>query len=93
MMSFLNPLFDCELLTNAFNTSSLRWTDAQKTAVAGFKDCGYCVSNGTRYPNLRAKNCNAASVPAALVYDPSDQPAWRALHLPGQHGERLRHRS
>ena len=70
MMSFLNPLFDCELLVNAINTSSLTWTNAQKTAVSGFKDFGYCVSNGTRYPNLRPKNCNATSVPPALVYDP-----------------------
>ena len=74
MMSFLNPLFDCELLVNAINTSSLTWTNAQKTAVSGFKDFGYCVSNGTRYPNLRAKNCNATSVPAALVYDPVTNP-------------------
>jgi hypothetical protein len=74
MMSFLNPLFDCELLVNAINTSSLPWTNAQKTAVSGFKDFGYCVSNGTRYPNLRAKNCNATSVPAALVYDPVTNP-------------------
>jgi Tannase-like family of unknown function (DUF6351) len=75
MMSFLNPLFDCELLVNAINTSSLTWTNAQKTAVSGFKDFGYCVSNGTRYPNLRAKNCNATSVPAALVYDPVTNPS------------------
>ena len=74
MMSFLNPLFDCELLVNAINTSSLPWTNAQKTAVSGFKDFGYCVSNGTRYPNLRAKNCNAASIPPALVYDPVTNP-------------------
>jgi hypothetical protein len=74
MMSFLNPLFDCELLVNAINTSSLPWTNAQKTAVSGFKDFGYCVSNGTRYPNLRPKNCNATSVPPALVYDPVTNP-------------------
>jgi hypothetical protein len=74
MMSFLNPLFDCELLSNAFNTSSLTWTNAQKTAIAGFKDFGYCVSNGTRYPNLRANNCNATSIPPALVYNPVTNP-------------------
>ena len=74
MMSFLNPLFDCELLVSAINTSSLPWTNAQKTAVSGFKDFGYCVSNGTKYPNLRAKNCNATSIPPALVYDPITNP-------------------
>ena len=74
MMSFLNPLFDCELLVNAINTSSLTWTNAQKTAVSGFKDFGYCINNGTRYPNLRPKNCSAVSVPPALVYDPVTNP-------------------
>jgi hypothetical protein len=69
-MSFLNPLFDCELLVSAVNRSPLTWTQAQKTAVSGFQDFGYCVSNGTRYPNLRPTNCSAVSVPAALVYNP-----------------------
>jgi hypothetical protein len=73
-MSFLNPLFDCELLVHAISTSGLSWTPAQKTAVAGMQDFGYCVSNGTRYPNLRAKNCNATSIPPSLVYDPVTNP-------------------
>jgi hypothetical protein len=73
-MSFLNPLFDCELLVHAIGNSALTWTQAQKTAVAGMQDFGYCVSNGTRYPNLRANNCNATSVPAALVYNPVTNP-------------------
>src|SRR4029078_4329239 len=51
------------------------WTQAQKTAVAGMQDFGYCVSNGTRYPNLRANNCNTTSVPVALVYNPVSNPA------------------
>jgi len=73
-MSFLNPLFDCELLVHAIGNSSLTWTQAQKTAVAGMQDFGYCVSNGTRYPNLRANNCNTTSIPAALVYNPITNP-------------------
>jgi hypothetical protein len=73
-VSFLNPLFDCELLVHAIGNSSLTWTQAQKTAVAGMQDFGYCVSNGTRYPNLRANNCNATSVPASLVYNPVTNP-------------------
>ena len=73
-MSFMNPLFDCELLVNAFNRTSLPWTDAQKTAASGFQNIGYCVSNGTRYPNLRANNCNAVSVPPSLVYNPVTNP-------------------
>jgi Tannase-like family of unknown function (DUF6351) len=73
-MSFLNPLFDCELLVNAIAASSLTWTQAQKTAVSGMQDFGYCVSNGTRYPNLRPTNCNATSVPASYVYNAVTNP-------------------
>ncbi|TMH33437.1 MAG: hypothetical protein E6H66_12260 [Betaproteobacteria bacterium] len=75
MMTFLMPLFDCELLARAINASSLTWTQAQKTAVSGYNDFGYCVSNGTRYPNLRANNCNATSIPPSLVFDPVTNPS------------------
>jgi uncharacterized tannase-like protein DUF6351 len=75
MMTFLMPLFDCELLVNAINTSSLPWTQAQKTAVSGYNDFGYCLSNGTRYPNLRANNCNATSIPPSLVFNPVTNPS------------------
>jgi hypothetical protein len=73
-MSFLNPLFDCELLVHAVQTAAVPWTNEQATAVSGMQDFGYCVSNGARYPNLRAKNCNATSIPPALVYDPVTNP-------------------
>jgi len=73
-MSFLNPLFDCELLVHAIANSSLAWTQAQATAVSGMQDFGYCVSNGARYPNLRATNCNATSVPASYVYNAATNP-------------------
>lgn len=58
-MSFLQPLYDCELLEHAFNTSGNTWSTEQKGAVAG-KYWGYCVSNGTRYPNARPDNCDAS---------------------------------
>jgi Tannase-like family of unknown function (DUF6351) len=58
-MSFLQPIYDCELLEHVFDTSSNTWTTEQKGAVAG-KYWGYCVSNGTRYPNARPGNCDAA---------------------------------
>jgi len=73
-MTFLMPLFDCELLVHATSTSTLPWTQDQKTAVSGYNDFGYCTNNGTRYPNLRANNCNATSIPASLVYDPVTNP-------------------
>jgi hypothetical protein len=73
-MSFLNPLFDCELLVHAIANSSLAWTQTQATAVSGMQDFGYCVSNGARYPNLRATNCNATSVPASYVYNAVTNP-------------------
>ncbi len=79
-MSFLNPLFDCELLVHAIGNSALTWTQAQKTAVSGMQDFGYCVSNGTRYPNLRATNCNATSIPPALVYNPATKTGARCTY-------------
>ena len=68
-VTFLVPLFDCELLTHAFSTSTLEWTERQKAAVAGHATFAYCAANGTRYPNLRPANCDPDVVPAALVYN------------------------
>jgi hypothetical protein len=59
VVTFLQPLYDCELLQNVFNKSSGKYTDAQKGAVAG-KYWGYCVSHATRYPNARPDYCDAA---------------------------------
>jgi Tannase-like family of unknown function (DUF6351) len=67
-MSFLQPIYDCELLEHVFDTSSNAWTTEQKGAVAG-KYWGYCVANGTRYPNARPANCDA-SVKEAVANDP-----------------------
>ena len=67
-MSFLQPIYDCELLERAFEGARGKWTDEQKGAVAG-KYWGYCVSNGTRYPNQRADNCDVA-VRNLLATDP-----------------------
>ncbi len=69
-MTFLDPLFDCELLDHAFSTSALPWSDAQKAAVAGHASYAYCKRNGTQYPNLRAANCDPDALPAAAIYDP-----------------------
>jgi hypothetical protein len=55
-MTFLQPLYDCELLQNVFKTGN--WTREQMDAVSG-KYWGYCVSNGTRYPLARVENCDA----------------------------------
>jgi hypothetical protein len=68
VMTFLQPLYDCELLQNAFNTGG-KWTDEQKGAVAG-KYWGYCVSHATRYPNARPENCDAA-VKDEVANDPA----------------------
>ncbi|MFO1184106.1 MAG: DUF6351 family protein [Bauldia sp.] len=56
-ITFLQPLYDCELLTRVFRGGS--WTRAQLDAVSG-KYWGYCVSNGTRYPNARPDFCDLA---------------------------------
>jgi hypothetical protein len=55
-MTFLQPLYDCELLENVFKTGT--WTRDQMHAVSG-KYWGYCVSNGTRYPHARITFCDA----------------------------------
>jgi len=55
-MTFLQPLYDCELLANAFKTGT--WTREQMNAVSG-KYWGYCVSNGARYPHARIDYCDA----------------------------------
>jgi hypothetical protein len=68
-MTFLDPLFDCELLDQAFTASTLAWTNEQKAAVAGHVSYAYCKRNGTQYPNLRATNCDPDALPAAAIYD------------------------
>jgi uncharacterized tannase-like protein DUF6351 len=55
-MTFLQPLYDCELLVNVFKTGA--WTRDQMNAVSG-KYWGYCVSNGARYPHARIDYCDA----------------------------------
>jgi hypothetical protein len=67
-MSFLRPIYDCELLAHVFDSSNAKWTDEQKGAVAG-KYWGYCVANGTRYPNARPDSCDM-SVKDLLANDP-----------------------
>ena len=68
VMTFLQPLYDCELIAKATETSGQKWTYEQKGAVAG-KYWGYCVSNGTRYPNARPTFCDA-TVADAVANDP-----------------------
>jgi hypothetical protein len=73
-ITFMNHLFDCELLDHAFKTSALTWTDEQKAAVAGEANWQYCTKNGTAYPLLRVNNCDRMSVPPDQVYDPKTNP-------------------
>lgn len=71
VMTFLVPLFDCELMTNLLDAPGSTWSFAQKTAASGLASFTYCRSNGTRYPNLRPKNCDPIPLPGPpLVYDP-----------------------
>ena len=73
-ITFMNHLFDCELLDHAFKTSSIAWTDEQKAAVSGEANWQYCTRNGTAYPLLRVNNCDRMSIPPDLVYDPKTNP-------------------
>jgi hypothetical protein len=68
VMSFLQPLYDCEVLEHVFDASSGKYTTEQKGAVAG-KYWGYCVGNGTRYPNARPSFCDA-TVKDEVANDP-----------------------
>ena len=36
-MSFLQPLYDCELLMKVFDASTGQWTTEQKDAVAAYE--------------------------------------------------------
>jgi len=73
-ITFMNHLFDCELLDHAFKTSSLTWTDDQKAAVSGEANWQYCTKNGTAYPLLRVSNCDRMAIPADQIYDPQKNP-------------------
>ncbi len=74
-VTFLTPLFDCELLDHATQTSSLPWTDEEKRAVAGHGIRGYCIRNGTRFPDMRAAtNFDPMFIPAKLAYHPATNP-------------------
>ena len=73
-ITFMNHLFDCELLDHAFKTSALTWTDEQKATVAGEANWQYCTKNGTAYPLLRVNNCDKMSVLPDQVYDPKTNP-------------------
>ncbi|HEX2542657.1 MAG TPA: DUF6351 family protein [Caldimonas sp.] len=75
VMTFLQPLFDCELLTNTLDAPGSTWTQAQKTAASGLASFTYCRSNGTRYPNLRPTNCDPVPLPGPpLVYNAQTNP-------------------
>jgi Tannase-like family of unknown function (DUF6351) len=69
-LTLINHLADCELLDDAFQASSLTWTDDQKSAMAGEANWQYCRRNGTAFPLLRATYCDRTGVPADQVYDP-----------------------
>jgi len=70
-MTFLQPLYDCELLENAFKTGT--WSREQMDAVSG-KYWGYCVSNGKRYPHARIDYCDA-TVKDMIANDPK----WKGV--------------
>jgi hypothetical protein len=78
-MTFLQPLYDCELLANYFKKNPAGWGENQKTAVAGTTTFGYCTTNGARYPNARPDNCDAA-VKDAIANDPAFKAGVRCTY-------------
>ncbi len=69
------PVADCALLARYFESSSLNWTEEQKTAVSGFATWGTCLSWMKRYSPgwLRPDFCDV-SMPKDRVYDPVSNP-------------------
>jgi len=64
-ITFLQPLYDCELFVAHYGESDLVWTDAQRTAVEGYATSRWCAQDsGERYPNDEPTNCNAAVLDA-----------------------------
>jgi hypothetical protein len=69
-ITFLQPLYDCELLANVFKKGGT-WNREQMNAISG-KYWGYCVSNGTRYPNARPDFCDLLVI-FSIMADPELQ--------------------
>jgi len=69
---------DCTLLAHAFESSSLTWTEEQKTAISGFVTWGTCAKESKGYSWLKFRyspdwvdplSCSSI-IPRALVYNP-----------------------
>jgi hypothetical protein len=71
--AFVNHISDCELLGRAFDSSSISWTDDQKSAVAGEANWRYCGQNGTNIRLLLVKFCDGV-LSADEIYDHSTNP-------------------
>ena len=70
VMSFWQPLYDCNLLKNVFDKSKMKYTDVQKTAVSGKLTYLYCTNNDHRAENnIDPADC-APAVKDALAADP-----------------------
>jgi hypothetical protein len=70
-LTFLQPLYDCELLVNYYENSDLFWTDQARTAVDGYATSRWCAQDsGERYPNDEPTNC-AGVVEDALANTPA----------------------
>ena len=67
-MSFLQPLYDCELLGVSSTPPPANGPPSRRRG--GRKYWGYCVSNGTRHPNARPESCDAAE--EAVADDPAE---------------------
>jgi hypothetical protein len=73
-ITFMHQLYDCELLGNAFDKSSLKWTEEQRGAVAGHQNWDYCQNNGANFPILRLRNCDQTALKPEMIYDPKQNP-------------------
>ena len=92
-MTFLDPLFDCELLDRAFTASTLPWTDEQKAAVTGHASLRVLQTERHAVSESAGDQLRSRRAPGRGHLRPQDESHRRALHVSGQHGERVRPRS
>jgi hypothetical protein len=69
------PVADCRLLRNYFTTTTLAYTEAQRTAVSGFRTWGSCVNWDLSFASRgHAMQACPTAIPPAFLYHPETNP-------------------
>ena len=75
MTGLAQSVTDCALLDHAFRTSTLTWSDEQKSAVAGFASWRTCHPTMTGFTVMDPRNFCPPILPKELIYDRKTNPA------------------